>query len=497
MQLFFEKGVQIRDMVKLHSIVSVLFFIVFVGLQNVSAQTSNCTGGTPSYTVNLSSNASGVWTSSNIVRAGQCCGGGGDNNNCVEFIVTLSPNAEAFVLDIIGGATPSGSLSYTVNCGTPTPIGGKFCVTGVGPHYISFCKSGNNDNVYRITSIQKPMVSANMVTRIGCSSRLVAYGFQESTIQWRALTPAYQSLLTCASACDTTSVVPPSNPPSFVDFEVSGTPLGACSGVFSRDTVRVGFVAGMTVNVSPANSILCWNETTKALTANVTGGNPPYTYSWSNGATTQTINVGPGTYTVTVSDQTSCPIYNASATVVADTDNNINAGADQTFCSHTFPINLSGTSSQGGTWVGGAGTFNPSRNSLNAQYTPSAAELAAGTVTLTLQGNACAHCPARTDAVTYTLKASPNTNISGSQAICGVLNQEENYSTTLNAGNTYNWSVTGGVIVSTNNNTIRVRWTNYGSYQVNVTESPANACSVSKSLNVNVSQTPSTGTINH
>ncbi len=491
------KKVQIRDMIKLHSIVTILFFIVFAGLQNVSAQTSNCTGGTPSYTVNLSSNTSGVWTSSSLLRAGECCGGGSGNNNCVEFIVTLSPNAEAFVLDIISGATPSGSLSYTVNCGTPTPIGGKFCVTGAGPHYISFCKNGGNENTYRITSIPKPMVSANMVTRVGCNSQLVAFGFQESTIQWRALNSTYQSLLTCATACDSTFVVPPTSPPSFADFEVSGTPLGACSGVFSRDTVRVSFVPGMTANISPANSILCWNETTKTLTANVSGGNPPYTYLWSNGATTQSINVGVGNYSVTVSDQTSCPISNTSATIIADTDNNLSAGADQTFCSHEFPINLTGTSTQGGTWVGGNGTFNPSRTSLNSQYTPSAAELSAGSVTLTLQGNACTHCPARSDAVTYTLKVSPNTNISGSQSICGVLNQEENYTTPINAGNTYNWNVTGGVIISNTNNTIRVRWTSYGTYQVNLTETPTNACSVNKSLNVNVSQTPSTGTISH
>lgn len=484
-------------MIKLHSIVYLLFFIVFAGLLNASAQTTQCTGGTPSYTVNLSSNASGIWTSTSVLRAGECCGGGSGNTNCVEFIVTLSPNAEAIVLDIIGGATPSGSLSYTVNCGSPTPIGGKFCVTGVGPHYISFCKSGSNDNIYKITSIQKPMVSANMVTRVGCDSRLVAYGFQESTIQWRALDPTYQSLLSCATACDTTTVVPPLNPPTYVDYEVSGTPLGACSGVFSRDTVRVGFVAGMNVNVSPANSILCWNETNKTLTANVSGGNPPYTYSWSNGASTQSINVGVGTYTVTVSDQTSCPIYTASATVVADTDNNINAGVDQTICSHNFPFSLSGSSTQAAQWIGGAGTFSPSRNSLNAQYTPSAAELSAGTVALTLKADACAHCPSRTDEVIYTLKISPTTTITGSKSICGALNQEEEYSVVLNAGNTYNWNVSGGVVVSNSTNKIKVRWTSYGVYQVSVTETAVNACVVNKSATINVSVSPSTSEITH
>lgn len=482
-------------MLRLHSLPAFITMLLLLYANSSLAQ-SQCTG-TPSYTVNLSSNAAGVWTSTSILRSGECCGGGSDKTNCVEFVVTLSPNAEAFVLEIVSGATPSGSLNYTVNCGAPNPIGGKFCVSGVGPHYVSFCKSGNNDNVYRITSIPRPMVSANFTTRVGCDSRLVAFGFQESTIQWRALNASYQSLLTCASGCDSTMVTSPMNPPSFIDFEVSGTPQGACSGVFSRDTVRVAFVAGMTVSINPSSAVICKGETTKTLTANVSGGNPPYTYLWSNGATTQSINATAGNYSVNVSDATSCPLYTANASVTVDNDNNVNAGADASICSHTFPINLNGTSTQSAQWIGGTGSFNPNRTTLNASYTPSATELNNGTVMLILKGNACTHCPSISDTVIYTLKQSPNTNITGINSVCGALNQEENYSVELNSGNTYNWSVSGGSIVSNNNNTIRVRWTSYGNHSVQVTESPSNACNVTKTLNVSVSQKPSTGTINH
>jgi hypothetical protein len=35
-------------------------------------------------------------------------------------------------------------------------------------------------------------------------------------------------------------------------------------------------------------------------------------------------------------------------------------------------------------WSGGAGTYNPNNTTLNAVYTPTAAERTAGTVTLTL-----------------------------------------------------------------------------------------------------------------
>ncbi len=38
----------------------------------------------------------------------------------------------------------------------------------------------------------------------------------------------------------------------------------------------------------------------------VTGGTNPYTYSWSNGATTQDLTAAAGTYTVTVTDNKGC-----------------------------------------------------------------------------------------------------------------------------------------------------------------------------------------------
>lgn len=60
------------------------------------------------------------------------------------------------------------------------------------------------------------------------------------------------------------------------------------------------------------------NDGTASVTA--TGGTPPYTYLWSNGATTANINgLGGGTYTVTVTDANGCPV-NASTSVITGLD---------------------------------------------------------------------------------------------------------------------------------------------------------------------------------
>src|SRR5258708_1796688 len=68
-----------------------------------------------------------------------------------------------------------------------------------------------------------------------------------------------------------------------------------CSSVFSQ---------GITVTLT-STPFCNWNNGGD-ITAVVTGGTPPYSYVWSNGATWNPISgLGPGCYSVTVVDNTS------------------------------------------------------------------------------------------------------------------------------------------------------------------------------------------------
>ncbi len=118
-------------------------------------------------------------------------------------------------------------------------------------------------------------------------------------------------------------------------------------------------------------------------TANPTGGTSPYTYLWSNGATTQSIdNLAPGTYTVEVTDQNACAVVR---TVV------VNAFS----CAIAATNTVSHVSCPGGNsgsvalaLTGGTAPYTYSWS--NGASTSSISNLAGGTYTATIQdANQC------------------------------------------------------------------------------------------------------------
>lgn len=87
------------------------------------------------------------------------------------------------------------------------------------------------------------------------------------------------------------------------------------------------------------------------------------------------------------------------------------AGDDQTVCASSPTVTLDGSVGGGassGSWSGGNGTFLPNANALNATYTPTAAEVLAGSVTLTLTTNdPTGPCGTANDAVKINYTANP------------------------------------------------------------------------------------------
>jgi len=160
---------------------------------------------------------------------------------------------------------------------------------------------------------------------------------------------------------------------------------------------------------------------TVSLTGSPEGG------VWSgdhvSGSTFDATGLTAGQYTVTYTftDIHSCS-NSANAFVTVDPPAAVNANTDQTICAGST-VTISGSVNGGassGTWSSsGTGTFAPNATTLNAVYTPSAADVTAGTVSLTLTTNDPAGpCPAVHDFMVVTINPPAVVNANTDQTIC-------------------------------------------------------------------------------
>ena len=132
---------------------------------------------------------------------------------------------------------------------------------------------------------------------------------------------------TCAAdaqiSCNGTATVIPSggNPPytylwDDTQASTNATATGLCAGIYTV-TVTDALLNTATISVQVFNAQLyptmsstnlnCYNDNSGSASVDITGGTIPYTYTWNNSATTQSIsNLSAGNYSVTIIDRYEC-----------------------------------------------------------------------------------------------------------------------------------------------------------------------------------------------
>jgi gliding motility-associated-like protein len=387
--------------------------------QDAKAQIPNCGPEVPYELFDLRGDPTGTRESQVWERNGNCCTSH-HPDNCLEFEIYMDTGAAMINFEIASGAIPQGSMYYQINCGPPVPVGHPICLVGQSPFFLTFCKPGTNSNTYRLTSIAKPTFPKDDTTRIGCSLPLVTLGMDESSITWQSVFPlpvgAYNSYLNYTSNHDTVIYTPGVGAPPDVQYEICGTPIAtACGYVHVCHVLKIHNYPALTasVNSTPYPPSFCQGGPGILLTANASGGMPPYTYQWFDNnlslmGTGQTYMATQGiVYRLRVKDalfdSKYCVLPDVNVPVIMVPSPTVNAGVDDTLCPTNPVVLLHGTvtAATGGHWSGGAGTFNPNRDSLIVQYTPTAGEILAGQVTFTLTSTGIGGgCTAATDAVT-------------------------------------------------------------------------------------------------
>ena len=436
----------------------ICIILVFLTISSVKAQ---CTA--PSFTVDLSANTDSTWVLHSQVRDGVCCG----SSNCVTFTVFTSPGSELISFDVTN-PSPSGSAYYQVNCGTPVSIGTPLCIVGLpSPFTITYCKPGGDRPDYIISAGTIVHGSDDIsIQKTNCTDTLFVDNVDAASVTWTSIFPgaqgAYNSYLSCTSGCTSTIVTPGSNPPAYVDYQVSGNPNINC-GSFSRDTIRVYFVTNLTGVINPINPVICASSgTSVTLTAVASGGAPPYNYDWNPGPSTASMTTNStGTYTVTIGDKTKCPKINLTATIGTLPSATFNYGTG-TYCKNAANPNPTYTG------TGQPGVFSASPAGLSFVSTTTGqvnlAASAVGTYTVMNTIAAAGGCPGTTGTSTITIYNYPTMTSTSTASICS--GSAVNIPFTSSMSSTYTWvasdnsNVTGESLTTQNTSTLNNTLTN-------------------------------------
>jgi len=215
-----------------------------------------------------------------------------------------------------------------------------------------------------------------------------------------------------------------------VTLILTTTNVGNCS--IEDDSITITYIARPIVNAG-ANKTVCSNNPLVAVSGT------------SNTGSGQWTTIGTGTF---VSSSSLATNYTPSAAdvlassvrlVLASTNNGTclpvtdtmivffstsptaNAGANQTVCANNAVVTLNGafTVSSGAGWTRlGSGTFAPDTMTMNATYTPSAADTATGTVTIILTTTGNGTCLSVSDTMLVTIIDIPKVNAGANQLVC-------------------------------------------------------------------------------
>jgi hypothetical protein len=395
--------------------------------QNTGSASVNASGGTSPYTYLWNTNA----TTSSIsnLSAGTYSVTVTDNKNCTA--------TSSVIVNSAGGLSASIAGS-NINCyGNATGSVSVSIINGAQPITYNWSNGSTSSSINNLTA---GTYSVTVTDGNGCSSILTKTITQPTPLNITTI-PANAN---CGSASGSvaTTVTGGTTGYSYLwsngattanifnvaagNYTLTVTDNNSCTATALATVNNVG---SLPVTVSSTN-ILCNGSNSGTASVNVTGGTAPFTYNWSNGSSTASINnLMAGTYTVTVTDGNGCSAT-ASQTVTEPTALQVNVTSTNTLC---------GTTNGSIAAAASGGTGNYSYFWSNGATTASVSNLGAGSYTVTVTDNN--NCTATSSGI---VNASGNlsVNVLSINVSCHGGN---NGSATVNvvSGNppyTYNWS---------------------------------------------------------
>ncbi|HIO72688.1 MAG TPA: PKD domain-containing protein [Flavobacteriales bacterium] len=254
-------------------------------------------------------------------------------------------------------------------------------------------------------------------------------------------------------------------------YSVTVTDANGCTSNGNVSIIETGTFNG---SISDSSDISCNGANDGTATVSVVNGTLPYTYTWSNAASTSSISgLSGGVYTVTVTDAVGCTYVN-SVTIVNPAAMATVTTPNSSGCAGSCSGNATTAPS------GGTGAYSYGWNDPAFQSSATAAGLCAGNYGVTItDANGCT----TTSSVTITESSPTTLAMSSGNATCG--NPDGSASVSTSGGNspyTYFWSDPMGQSTAT------ATGLSSGGYTVVIVD--VNGCLVTGTVSVNASGGP-------
>jgi gliding motility-associated-like protein len=242
----------------------------------------------------------------------------------------------------------------------------------------------------------------------------------------------------------------------------------------SSDSVKITFSPATIVNAG-ANIPVCNGVMTAQLNGTVNGGTTSgHWTTLGTGTFTPNDSTLNATYNLSTADTTAGSVqlvltstHNGGCSVVSDTMTIsihsiaiTKAGNDTSLCGNSVAVQLHGSVTGGsstGQWTSaGTGTFTPNDSTLNANYLPSAGDVTAGNVMLTLTSTH--NCINKKDSLKLTIVPAPVVNAGTNIVICNGTMSAALSGTVTGGASTGTWSTLGSGTFTPNDSTLNATY---------------------------------------
>lgn len=470
---------------------------------NNGSLTASASGGSPQYSYKWSNGATTASISG--LAAGTYTVTVTDANNCSKMTsqAIVAPNGP------IATATSTSTVCNGNSNGTATVS----ATGGTAPYTYKWV--GNLTSA-TITGLAAGSYAVTVTDATGCSSTTTATVSQPDPI---VITTTVKNPTCNTIGSITTNTVGGNGLYTYTWSNGETTPNltnvgGGTYSVFVTDVKGCSQLKSGIVVVGSTYNLSCLLRITQQMTGNNTndakaqmeayGGQAPYSYKWSTGATTQTVSgLSAGTYTATVTDALGCT-STCSMTVLNNLCNNVtnpgSIGTSQTFCqlSELQPLTEITPASGGNTadaiqylWMYSYTETTFDRNTWSILQVTTK-DLSLASMPAIIVPTSIVRCVRRANCADYIESNVVRLVPKAFAVITGVsrgsvcLNQDVSFTATENVvGATYNWSFPGTNIPNSSSRIATVRFNSLGQKTVTLTVS-ANGCTATATMTVNV-----------